>query len=408
GAKTQTFTATINTEGYMEQGLPLAFSGVKVMTAGSASRNIKIDWLGARIVSENIEALKAFILNQLEKDYEYYDKSKYTQQLELLEKAYADGVAAIEAATTNMEALMAMNDVYKAFYAIKSDSELEAEAMVDEALQTRAELKEEYKDFYTITRDSEDDQYYNKEKFDELFENAINNLEHPSSVEYVQGVVESVRNELTLEYSWIQNDEAVLRSYREYLVQEARNYGYQNGYSNSMAQVEEEIITPLEEELALLNTKAEMKEVYAEYLELFELIESDEQILAKAKQDACTEIEEYAELALEDLTATSEIDAELISIIGSVKDNAILAINNATDPFEVVNIKAAAMDEIGELAGLAGSDLENIILSAQINLEDYIEQRKGQFGPEETEVLAALDQVFTDHENDFDGLRQVV
>ncbi|MDE6656030.1 MAG: InlB B-repeat-containing protein, partial [Anaeroplasmataceae bacterium] len=405
--KTKTLTATINIEGYMEQGLPLAFSGVKLMTAGTASRSIKIDWLGARIVSENLEALKEFILDQFEKDYESYDKSKYTQQLELLEKAYADGVAAIEAANTNMEALLAMNDAYEALYAIRSDDELEAEAMVDEALQQLAELKEEYKDFYTITRDSEEDQYYNKEKFDELFENAINNLEHPSSVEYVEGVVASVRNELTLEYSWIQNDDAVLRSYREHLVQEARNYGYQNGYSNSMVQVEEKIITPLEEDLANLNTKAEMKALYDEYFELFDTIETDEQILAKAKQEACTEIAEYAELAVEDLNETLDIDAELIVIIGSVKDNAILAINNATDPYEVVNIKDAASNEIGELAGYAGWSLDEIILSAQISLEDYIEQRKGQFEPEETEVLAALDQVFTDHENDFDELTTV-
>ncbi|MDE6660402.1 MAG: InlB B-repeat-containing protein, partial [Anaeroplasmataceae bacterium] len=406
-SKTQTFTATINTEGYMEQGLPLAFSGVKVMTAGSASRNIKIDWLGARIVSENIEALKEFILNQLEKDYEDYDKSKYTQQLELLEKAYADGVAAIEAATTNMEALMAMSDVYEAFYAIKSDSELEAEAKVEEALQELEQLKEEYKDSYTITKDSEEDFYANKEDFDYLFENALRNLEHPSSVEDVENVVASVRNALTEENGWLRNDGKVLIDFRQYLVNEARNYGYENGYSNSMAQVEEEIITPLEENLVNLNTKAEMKATYAEYLELFELIETDEQILAKAKQDACTEVEGYAELAIADLDDTLEIDAELIVLIGGIKENAILAINNATDPYEAVNIKDAASSEMFELAGYAGSDLENIILSSQISLEDYIEQRKGQFGPEETEVLAALDQVFTDHENDFDELTTV-
>ncbi|MDE7095014.1 MAG: hypothetical protein K2O23_00845, partial [Anaeroplasmataceae bacterium] len=230
--KTKTFTATINTEGYENEGLPLAFSGVKVMTAGSASRSIKIDWLGARIVFENVEALKALALAQLEANYEGYDKSEYTQQLELLEKTYADSVAAIEACTTNAEVLEALNEIDEAFHNIKSDSQLEAETMVEAALQELAELKEEYKDSYTITRDSEDDQFYNKEKFDELFENAINNLKYPDSVEYVEGVVASVRNELTLEYGWIQNDEAVLRSYRQYLVQEARNYGYENGYSN--------------------------------------------------------------------------------------------------------------------------------------------------------------------------------
>ncbi|MDE7106149.1 MAG: InlB B-repeat-containing protein [Anaeroplasmataceae bacterium] len=408
--KTKTLTAAINTEGYMEVGLPLAFSGVKVMTAGAASRSIKMDWLGARIVSENLEALKKFILDQFEKDYESYDKSEYTQQIELLEKVYADGVAAIEAATTNMEALLAMNDAYEALYAIRSDEELEAEAMVEEALQELAELKEEYKDFYTITRDSEEDWYANKESFDELFANAISNLEHPSSVEFVQGIVASVRNALTEENSWLQNDGDVLKNYRQYLVHEVRTYGYENGYSNSMAQVEEEIITPFEEDLAALNTKAEMKALYAEYIELFDLIETDEQILATAKQKACSEVEEYAELALADLDEALEIDAELISLIGTIKDNALLAINNATEqygPNGVEDIKNAAMDEIGDLAELAGFELEEIILWAQLELEAYINQMKSRYQEDEEEVLAALDQVYTDHENDFDELTTV-
>ncbi|MDE5855421.1 MAG: InlB B-repeat-containing protein, partial [Anaeroplasmataceae bacterium] len=326
--KTKTFTETIDKEGYEKQGLPLTFSGVQVMTADSDSHSIKLDWLGARIVSENVEVLKALALAQLEANYEDYDKSEYTQQLELLEKTYADSVAAIEACTTNAEVLEALNEIDEAFQKIKSDSQLEAEAMVEEALQELAELKEQYKDSYTITKDSEDDWYANKESFNELFENAFRNLENPWSVEAVQNEVAYVRNTLTEENSWLQNDQVVLQNYREYLVDETRNYGWENGFGDCMGQVEEDIITPLEEELAALNTKAEMKACFALYLELFDSLETEEEVLARTKQEACTEVEEFAELALEDLDA--EIDAELITEIGNVKDNAILAINNAT------------------------------------------------------------------------------
>ncbi|MDE7384208.1 MAG: DUF1542 domain-containing protein, partial [Anaeroplasmataceae bacterium] len=401
--KTKIFTETIDKEGYEKWGLPLTFSGVQVMTAESDSHSIKIDWLGARIVSENVEALKALALAQLEANYEDYDKSEYTQQLELLEKTYVDSVAAIEACTTNAEVLEALNKIEDAFYKIKSDSQLEAEAVVEVALQELAELKAEYKDSYTITKDSEDDYYSNKESFDELFENAFRNLENPWSVEAVQNEVAYVRNALTEENSWLQNDQVVLQNYREYLVNEARNYGWENGFSDDMDQVEEDIIVPLEEDLAALNTKAEMKEFYALYLELFDSLETKSQILARTKQEACTEVEEFAELALEDLDAT--IDAELITEIGNVKDNAILAINNATTIDEIDYIKNTAMNRIADLAEFAGWSLEDIILYAKTELEDYINQKKSNYSQEY--ALNALDQVWIDHEHDFDELTSV-
>ncbi|MDE6655372.1 MAG: InlB B-repeat-containing protein, partial [Anaeroplasmataceae bacterium] len=404
--KTKTFTETIDKEGYEKWGLPLTFSGVQVMTAESDSHSIKMDWLGARIVSENVEALKALALAQLEANYEDYDKSEYTQQLELLEKTYADSVAAIEACTTNAEVLEALNKIEDAFYKIKSDSQLEAEAVVEVALQELAELKAEYKDSYTITKDSEDDYYSNKESFDELFENAFRNLENPWSVEAVQNEVAYVRNALTEENSWLQNDQVVLQNYREYLVNEARNYGWENGFSDDMDQVEEDIIAPLEEDLAALNTKAEMKEFYALYLELFDSLETKSQILARTKQEACTEVEEFAELALEDLDATIETDAELIAEIGNVRDNAILAINNAITIDEVDYIKNTAMNKIADLSEFAGWSFEDIILYAKMELEDYISQKKSNYNQEY--ALNALDQFWIDHEYDFDGLTTVV
>ncbi|MDE7384986.1 MAG: InlB B-repeat-containing protein, partial [Anaeroplasmataceae bacterium] len=402
--KTKTFTGTIDKEGYEKWGLPLTFSGVQVMTADSDSHSIKLDWLGARIVSENVDALKALALAQLEANYEDYDKFEYTQQLELLEKTYADSVAAIEACTTNAEVLQALNEIEEAFRKIKSDSQLEAEAMVEEALQELAELKEQYKDSYTITKDSEDDYYANKESFDELFANAFRNLENPWSVEQVQNEVNYVRDALTGENSWLQNDAVVLEYYRQYLVDEARNYGWENGFGNSMSQVEEDIIVPFEEDLAVLNTKAEMKALYAEYLELFDSLETEEEILARTKQEACTEVEEFAELTLAAMAA--EIDAELIAEIGNVKDNAILAINNANTCDEVDYIKDTAMDEIGDLAGFAGWSLTDIILYAKTELEGYINQKKSNYNQDY--ALNALDQVWIDHEHDFDGLTTVV
>ncbi|MDE6584470.1 MAG: InlB B-repeat-containing protein, partial [Anaeroplasmataceae bacterium] len=393
--KIKTFTETIDKEGYEKHGLPLTFSGVQVMTIGDASQSIKMDWLGARIVSENVEALKALVLTQLEANYEDYDKSEYTQQLELLEKTYADSVAAIEACTTNAEVLEALNEIEEAFYKIKSDSQLEAEAMVEVALQELAELKEEHKNSYTITKDSEDDDFANKEAFDELFENALRNLEHPWSVEFIQNEVAYVRNALT-GYSWLQNDEVVLSQYRQNLVHEARIYGYENGFSDDMDQVEEYIIVPLEEDLAGLNTKAEMKALYAEYLELFDSIETKSQILARTKQEACTEVEEFAESAL--AAMAPEIDAELIAEIGNVKDNAILAINNATTIDEIDYIKNTAMNKIADLAAFAGWSLEDIILYAKMELEDYINQKKSNYSQEY--ALNALDQVWIDHEHD--------
>ncbi|MDE5856180.1 MAG: hypothetical protein K2H06_03940, partial [Anaeroplasmataceae bacterium] len=402
--KTKTFTETIDKEGYEKHGLPLTFSGVQVMTVEDASQSIKMDWLGVRIVSENVEALKALVLAQLEANYEDYDKSEYTQQLELLEKTYADGVSAIKACTTNAEVLEALNEIEEAFYRIKSDSQLEAEAMVEVALQELAELKEEYKNSYTIPKDSEDDYYANKEAFDELFANAFRNLENPWSVEEVQNVVANVRNALTEEHSWLQNDAAVLENYRQYLVNETRNYGWENGFGDSMSQVEEDIIAPLEEDLAALNTKAEMKALYAEYLELFDSIETEGEILARTKQEACTEVEEFAELAL--AAMAPEIDAELIAEIGNVKDNAILAINNATTIDEIDYIKNTAMNKIADLAAFAGWSLEDIILYAKMELEDYINQKKSNYSQEY--ALNALDQVWIDHEHDFDELTTVV
>ncbi|MDE6408350.1 MAG: InlB B-repeat-containing protein, partial [Anaeroplasmataceae bacterium] len=402
--KTKTLTGTIDKEGYENQGLPLTFSGVQIVTAESESRSIKMDWLGARIVSENVEALKALALAQLEANYEDYDKSEYTQQLELLEKTYADGVAAIEACTTNAEVIEALNEIDEAFQKIKSDSQLEAEAMVEVALQELTELKEQYKNSYTITKDSEDDYHANKESFDELFLNAFRNLENPWSVEQVQNEVAYVRNTLTEENSWLQNDETLLERYRQYLVDEARNYGWENGFGESMSQVEEDIIAPLEEELAALDSKAEMKACYTEYLELFDSLETEEEVLARTKQEACTEIEECAELALEDLNA--ETDAELIASIGNVKDNAILSITNASTIDEVDYIKNTAMNEIEDLAGFAGWSLADIILYAKTELEDYIDQKKSNYNQDY--ALNALDQVWIDHEHDFDGLTTVV
>ncbi|MDE5565582.1 MAG: InlB B-repeat-containing protein, partial [Anaeroplasmataceae bacterium] len=402
--KTKIFTETIDKEGYEKHGLPLTFSGVQVMTVEDTSQSIKMDWLGVRIVSENVEALKALVLAQLEANYEDYDKSEYTQQLELLEKTYADGVAAIEACTTNAEVLEALNEIEEAFYKIKSDSQLEAEAMLEVALQELAELKEEYKNSYTITKDSEDDYFANKESFDELFENAFRNLENPWSVEAIQNEVAYVRNALTGEDAWLQNDDTILDNYRQYLTTEARNYGWENGFSDDMDQVEQEIIAPLEEDLAALNTKEEMKACYDLYLELFDSIETKSQILARTKQEACTEVEEYAELAIEDLDA--QIDAELIAEIGNVKDNAILAINNATTIEEVDYIKNTAENEISDLASFSGWSLEDIILYAKMELEDYINQKKSNYNQEY--ALNALDQVWIDHQYDFDGLKTVV
>ncbi|MDE7439391.1 MAG: InlB B-repeat-containing protein [Clostridia bacterium] len=400
GADAKTFNDKIDTQGYEKAGLPLAFSGVQVMTAQSDSRSVGIDWLGARVVSENVEGLKALVLAQLEANYKDYDKSEYTQQLELLEKTYADGVAAIEACTTNAEVLEALNETEEAFYKIKSDSQLEAEAMKETALRELAELKDEYMNSYTIAKDSEDDYFANKEAFDELFENALKNLENSGSVEAVQNEVAYVRNALTGD-GWLQNDAAVLESYRQYLVNEARNYGYENGFSDSMAQVEQEIIEPLEEDLADLNTKAEMKALYAEYLELFDSLDTEAQLLAKTKQEACTEIEEYAQLVEANLDENSETDAELIALIESVKDNAILEINNATTIDEVAGIKNAAMDEIGDLAEFVGWNLAD----AKTALQNYINQKKSNYSQEY--ALNALDQVWIDHENDFDELTSV-
>ncbi len=191
-------------------GMPLTFKGIQLTTSGKNARPIEIDWLGIRIASENVEALRTLMLDFIKKQYDEYNTPEYSQSLEAVNQIYNDGVDAINAAQTNQELLELIVGID--FSSIHSDAELEALAYAQEKIEALETLRNEQQGNYTITKDNEADYFANKEDFDNLFNWAIEALTNCTDKMTIDNDYNNVVQ--TLENGGIRTDAQVLEDLR--------------------------------------------------------------------------------------------------------------------------------------------------------------------------------------------------
>ncbi len=341
-------------------------------TAASASRNILVEKLAVRVESYELNEFKEAVLSQYDAFYSALGVDiNYTQNKEVLIKAYTDGKAAVEAAETEEAIMAALNAAIEAMLAVESDAAISLNAKKTEVIKALLALREENAPNFTFEE--------NQKEFERLFEYYLSELERSMDEAWIEQVVSLVMERLNS----IQTDSQYLEQYKWQLLEQVREeYRRENYTSEQNESLYNETWQQMEEALNNATTREELETVIEDGRNKLALIKTDAEVLEDMKTQALEELQSFGDTA--DIT-----DEIILALIEDARNDGLNKISQATTVYEVEAALNEAKDMITTQIEVASMTLEEAQTRSKDTLQSYV---WAQPYPEHEEVLAAFNE----------------
>ena len=376
-----------------------SFTGIMFITAGKDSRNLTVDDIKISTKDSELATLKEVLDADLDALYAKLTEVEgaYTEENKAtLDQKYADGVAAIEAATTNGAVIEAYETAVEELNAVETKSATALKDLKEERVAAVNALVEENSSKYTI----------NKAAYDKAVEDGIANINAATVVDteeesVAKGVWTAYKSAVTA-INAVDNDETAYPKKVSAAKTAVSGYVDAEKYTGKATELQTVIDKAVEDIDAVTveggNYTAAVEAInaiVAQAKEDINAIPSDAQLLAAAKETALTTLSTYKD------TEIGEISTEWQSVIDDIAEiktvTGVAAINDQTTVAKVNEKLAELQASIDRLiASTQHEDLATAKTGAIADLTTYVNGVIGKLdATNDADLITAINEAKT-------------